>query len=146
LKPLPRQGARARVARKGCAIHRLFVYGSLAPGRPNAHVLADVPGRWEPATVAGTLHGQGWGAAMGFPGIVLGAGSGEVEGLVFSSEQLPAHWARLDAFEGEGYDRVATRARLAGGAEVDAWIYALPTCERSPARRAAACDPPGHAR
>ena len=30
-------------------INRLFVYGTLAPGRANAHVLADIPGTWEPA-------------------------------------------------------------------------------------------------
>lgn len=116
------------------------------PGQPNAHLLADVPGRWEPATLAGTLHGQGWGAAMGFPGIVPDDGGGEVEGFVFSSEQLPAHWARLDAFEGEGYDRVAARAKLAGGAEVDAWVYALPAGDHGPALHAAACDPAERAR
>ena len=81
--------------------HRLFVYGTLAPGRPNAHVLADVPGQWEPATVTGTLRQQGWGAEVGYPGIVLDARGGEVEGFLFSSEHLAECWARLDAFEGE---------------------------------------------
>ena len=52
-------------------IHRLFVYGTLAPGQPNAHVLGDVPGTWEPARVTGTLLPEGWGAAIGYPGIVL---------------------------------------------------------------------------
>jgi hypothetical protein len=51
--------------------HRPFVYGALAPGRPNEHVLADVPGEWEPGTVRGTLLQEGWGAAEGYPGIVL---------------------------------------------------------------------------
>ncbi len=81
---------------------RLFVYGTLAPGRSNAHVLADVPGQWEPATVKGTLVQEGWGAAEGYPGIVLDDDGGDVQGLLFSSEQLAEHWARLDAFEGEG--------------------------------------------
>ena len=40
--------------------NRLFVYGTLAPGRSNADVLADVPGVWEPATVTGTLLPEGW--------------------------------------------------------------------------------------
>lgn len=35
--------------------YQLFVYGTLAPGWPNEHVLADVPGGWEPATVTGRL-------------------------------------------------------------------------------------------
>ena len=80
---------------------RLFVYGTLAPGRKNAHVLANVPGTWEPATVRGTLHEQGWGAALGYPGIVLSEDGTEVRGFVFSSPDLPAHWDRLDAFEAD---------------------------------------------
>ena len=104
---------------------RLFVYGTLAPGRPNEHVLAGVPGTWEPATVRGTLFPEGWGAAAGYPGIVLSEDGDEVEGLVFSSPELPAHWARLDAFEGDGYVRVPVTARLEGGATVEAHVYAL---------------------
>jgi gamma-glutamylcyclotransferase (GGCT)/AIG2-like uncharacterized protein YtfP len=38
---------------------RPFVYGTLAPGRPNAHVLADLEATWEPAYVTGTLWEQG---------------------------------------------------------------------------------------
>lgn len=106
-------------------IHRLFVYGTLAPGRPNEHVLADVPGEWQPATVTGTLLQEGWGAAAGYPGIVLDEHGGEVQGLLFSSERLAEHWARLDEFEGEGYERVLTRARLEDGTAVDAYIYRL---------------------
>ncbi len=105
--------------------HRLFVYGTLAPGRPNEHVLADVPGEWEPATVAGTLFQEGWGAAAGFPGIVLDEHGGEVEGFLFSSESLAEHWARLDEFEGEGYERVVTTVKLKDATAVDAYIYAL---------------------
>ena len=104
---------------------RLFVYGTLAPGRPNAHMLADVPGRWEPATVNGILLPLGWGAAEGYPGIVLDAQGEEVQGLVFTSDELPKHWARLDDFEGEGYQRVSVAARLADGSRVDAHIYSL---------------------
>ena len=49
----------------------------------------------------------------------------EVQGLVFSSEQLAAHWSRLDEFEGEGYERVLTKARLQDGSVVDAYVYEL---------------------
>ncbi|MGW8592658.1 gamma-glutamylcyclotransferase [Dietzia sp. NPDC055340] len=38
---------------------QLFVYGTLAPGRPNAHVLADVPGARRPATISGSLYDRG---------------------------------------------------------------------------------------
>lgn len=105
--------------------HRLFVYGTLAPGRANAHVLAHVPGTWQPATVTGRLVEEGWGAAMGFPGIVVDADGDGVPGLVFSSEALADHWARLDAFEGDGYERVTVTATLADGSVVQADVYAL---------------------
>lgn len=104
---------------------RLFVYGSLAPGRTNAHVLAEVAGEWEPASVRGTLHAAGWGADLGFPGLVLDAEAGEVPGLLFSSDELPLHWARLDAFEGEGYRRVPVVAHRGDGTTVRAWAYCL---------------------
>ncbi|KAF1709028.1 gamma-glutamylcyclotransferase family protein [Pseudoxanthomonas sacheonensis] len=104
---------------------RLFVYGSLAPGRPNAHVLAEVPGTWETATVRGALRQQGWGAAIGYPGIVVDEGGGEVAGFVFSSGELGAHWTRLDRFEGEGYVRMLVPAKLETGTVVQAYIYAL---------------------
>lgn len=104
---------------------RLFVYGTLAPGRPNAHLLDDIPGTWSPATVRGTLYEEGWGAAVGYPGIVLDEIGAEVRGFIFSSGELAAHWRRLDEFEGEGYERVLAQATLENGTVVQAYIYAL---------------------
>jgi gamma-glutamylcyclotransferase (GGCT)/AIG2-like uncharacterized protein YtfP len=109
-------------------VDRLFVYGTLAPGRTNAHVLADVRGTWQAATVRGTRVAQGWGAAEGYPGLVPSADgeSGDVvHGFVFTSPMLPAHWRRLDDFEGEGYVRVTVRATLDTGIVVDAQVYAV---------------------
>ena len=106
-------------------LHRLFVYGTLAPGRANAHVLAPIPGEWEPATVTGTLLADGWGAAAGYPGLIPDEHGAEVAGLLFSSDALADHWARLDAFEGEGYRRVLTTATRADGTTVEAHVYAL---------------------
>lgn len=106
-------------------IERLFVYGTLAPGRPNAHMLADVRGHWEPATVRGRLFEQGWGAAAGYPGIVLDEQGEEVRGLIFSSDELAEHWQRLDEFEGAGYERARASALLVDGSRVEAYIYQL---------------------
>jgi len=105
--------------------NHLFVYGTLAPGRSNAHVLADVPGTWQPAQVRGTVHDVTWGPAAGYPGLVLDVNGGVVSGLVLTSDALPAHWARLDAFEGEGYARVPVRVRLEDGSAVQAFVYVL---------------------
>lgn len=106
-------------------IQRLFVYGTLAPGRPNAHILADVPGQWLPATVTGRLLPMGWGASAGYPGIILDEGGHEIEGFLFSSERLVDQWAILDELEGEDYERVLTTAKLRDGTEVDAHVYRL---------------------
>ncbi|REL36359.1 gamma-glutamylcyclotransferase family protein [Thalassotalea euphylliae] len=112
--------------------HRLFVYGTLAPGKPNEHILEDLKGDWQAATVSGTLYAEGWGAAMGYPGIVLtqeqpsSANQAEqVQGQLFTSEDLTAHWQRLDEFEGDGYQRVVAQVRLASGEQVPAYIYTL---------------------
>ena len=106
-------------------IQRLFVYGTLAPGRPNEHVLNEIGGSWEAATVTGTLHQEGWGATMGYPGIVLDERGNDIQGFVFSSERLSDHWAELDEFEGEAYERVLTKVTLKGNTTVDAYIYEL---------------------
>ena len=106
-------------------IERLFVYGSLAPGRPNEHVLSAIGGSWEAASVSGSLRQEGWGAAMGYPGIDLDEHGDEIQGSLFSSEKLSEHWAKLDAFEGESYERVLTKVKLTGNRTVDAYIYTL---------------------
>lgn len=101
--------------------HRLAVYGTLAPGRSNHHQLAALHGRWLLGQVRGTLHEDGW---HGYPGFVVGDDRPLVDVHVFESLDLPAHWDRLDAFEGPAYRRVAVRVETADG-PVDAWIYAL---------------------
>ena len=115
--------------------HCLFVYGTLAPGRPNAHVLAPIPGEWEPATVTGTLLPEGWGAAAGYPGLILDEHGAEVAGFLFSSHALAEHWPRLDAFEGEGYERVLTNAIRTDGTTVEAYVYALAASQPGGRRR-----------
>ena len=104
---------------------RLFVYGTLAPGRPNEHVLKHINGSWENASVRGTLHREGWGANLGYPAIVLDELGDKIAGYLFSSDELPEHWAKLDEFEGEAYERVLTVATLSDKSTVDAYIYAL---------------------
>jgi hypothetical protein len=45
--------------------------------------------------------------------------------MLFSSAMLSEHWTRLDHFEGDGYERVLTSARLQGGGTALAYIYVL---------------------
>jgi gamma-glutamylcyclotransferase (GGCT)/AIG2-like uncharacterized protein YtfP len=87
---------------------RLATYGTLAPGRPNHHQLDGLEGRWLEGRVHGTLIKAGWGATLGYPALVLDPHGPAVDVHVFESSDLLAHWARLDAFEGPGYQRVVT--------------------------------------
>ena len=48
--------------------HTLAVYGTLAPGQPNHHVLTPLGGEWTDGLVEGDLLPEGWGAALGYPG------------------------------------------------------------------------------
>ena len=106
-------------------IQRLFVYGTLAPGRTNEHLLKEIDGSWQDATVTGTLHPEGWGAAIGYPAIVLDEQGEEVEGFLFSSDKLSDHWTRLDDFEGKAYQRVLANVKLRDNTNLEAYVYAL---------------------
>jgi gamma-glutamylcyclotransferase (GGCT)/AIG2-like uncharacterized protein YtfP len=110
---------------------RLATYGSLAPGRPNHHHLADLRGRWFPGEVRGRLVEEGWGAPLGYPALVLDPDGPVVEVQVLESDDLAAHWARLDDFEGPGYRRVLAPVRTATG-EVEACLYVLAAPDGTP--------------
>ena len=105
-------------------IEALFVYGTLAPGCENEHLLASISGQWQAATVRGKVV-DGWGACEGYPVIILDDKQSLVHGLLFTSRDLSMHWQRLDEFEGEGYDRVSVSVALADGSLVEAQTYAL---------------------
>ena len=103
---------------------RLAVYGTLAPGRVNHHQISALAGKWQRGTVKGKLFSSGWGAALGFPGLILDPLGSLVDVDLFESSDLPRHWVRLDEFEGSGYRRVIATVNTEEG-ERSAWIYAL---------------------
>lgn len=102
--------------------HRLATYGTLAPGRPNHHQLAALRGEWSLGKVRGTLVANGWGAALGYPALILAEDGDEVEVHLFTSPDLPEHWDRLDAFEGSEYRRTEVEVETPEGAR-KAWMY-----------------------
>jgi len=107
---------------------RLVAYGTLGPGHPNHHQLSALPGRWFAGRVRGSLVEAGWGAELGYPGLVLDEKGPEFEVDVFESSVLPEQWDRLDAFEGPGYCRVAVDVATAEGAvPVSIYVLAQPT-------------------
>ena len=107
-------------------MQKLFVYGSLGPGRVNEHMLRNIGGTWKKGFVWGKLYEEGWGAEMGFPGIRLDRKVEMIRGHIFYSNELEQHWAELDEFEGEAYQRIKTTIILEDSKEeVDAYIYSL---------------------
>ncbi len=102
--------------------HCLATYGTLAPGRPNHHQLANLGGRWLTGTVRGHLVSKGWGAALGYPALILADDGDKMEVYLFQSPDLPQHWDRLDAFEGSEYRRSRVQVDTAEGL-LEAWIY-----------------------
>lgn len=111
----------------------LFVYGTLAPGEVNAHVLGAIDGSWTKAKVGGVLCDQRWGAAHGFPGLRLfrsiasadDAPSHFVSGLLFESEGLSKIWPALDEFEGADYRCELTQAIFEDGMTKPCVVYAV---------------------
>lgn len=107
-------------------MEKLFVYGTLRPGKPNEHILKKIGGSWKQAYVWGKLFKEGWGAEMGFPGIRLDHPTEKIEGYVFYSDKLTENWDMLDDFEGEAYQRINTEVTLTKENEkTEAFIYVL---------------------
>ncbi len=106
-------------------MEKLFIYGTLAPGRSNEHKLSDIDGIWEEGIVKGVLHQEGWGSDLGFPGIILDENANEIKGFLFTSKELYKKLDELDSFEGEEYRRVLVKVTLNGGNTTYAYIYEL---------------------
>jgi len=106
------------------AANRLATYGTLAPGRVNYGQLQDLNGRWLQGTVTGRLVQAGWGATLGFPGLILDPAGEEVAVHLFESADLPDHWDRLDAFEGDAYRRILVPVRTRDGI-LDSFLYEI---------------------
>jgi gamma-glutamylcyclotransferase (GGCT)/AIG2-like uncharacterized protein YtfP len=103
---------------------RLIVYGSLAQGAANAHILAPYEGVWLRGSVTGELESAGWGSVQGYPGIRLIPSAPRIAVWVFCSKHLPSLWTDLDRFEGPDYRRTITEVTIEE-ADVQAQIYEL---------------------
>ena len=95
-------------------MNRRLVHGSLAPWHSNAHIMQDMPGRWEAASVRVSVLCLSWGAGQGYPALEPNLTADPVAGRVFTSEVLSAHLAWLDACEGEPWQRVTVARHAAG--------------------------------
>lgn len=118
--------------------HTLAVYGSLAPGRSNYHIVAPLGGEWTEGLVEGDLVPVGWGVALGYPAFRPRAGGTAVAVHVLISPLLATAWPGLDRFEGAEYQRIlipvfspgpADERRLVTVANLYATVEARLACE-----------------
>ena len=86
--------------------HTLAVYGTLAPGQPNHHVVALLEGEWTDCLIEGDLLPEGWGAALGYPGFRPRVGGDAVAVQVLTTPSMASAWPTLDRFEGPEYQRI----------------------------------------
>jgi len=107
-------------------MQKLFVYGTLRPGYANEHIMNNIGGDWQAATIKGTWYEEGWGFENhGLRGMVVDAQGEVIPGYIFTSDNLNDNWATLDEFEGSDYERVETHAVTPDGDTVDVFVYAL---------------------
>lgn len=102
----------------GCH-RRLAVYGTLAPGRENHAELLACAGTW----TRGAVHGH---LGMRDHPVLRPDPTGPAVAVdLLTSDALPAHWPRLDEFEGEDYRRVLIGVRCGATHWTVANLYAF---------------------
>ncbi len=101
-------------------IDRLFAYGTLL----DANTVESIIGEgligtvaWLPAHRRVRLKG------LPYPGLVVHTAS-KTEGRMYDGVR-PAHWKKLDDYEGPVYERVKVMVLLADGSLTEAFTYAL---------------------
>jgi gamma-glutamylcyclotransferase (GGCT)/AIG2-like uncharacterized protein YtfP len=83
----------------------LAVYGTLAPGQSNHHMVADIDGRWYEVAIRGQRFQAVWSGTFGYPGFTADPDGPLQPAMVLASAEWADHWDRLDRFEGPGYER-----------------------------------------
>jgi gamma-glutamylcyclotransferase (GGCT)/AIG2-like uncharacterized protein YtfP len=86
--------------------HTLAVYGTLAPGQPNHHVVEPFGGEWTDSIIEGDLLPEGWAADLGYPGFRPRVGGAAVAVQVLTAPLMATAWPTLDRFEGPEYQRI----------------------------------------
>ena len=97
---------------------RFAAYGTLQPGRQNHHWLDGVHGTWQPGFVHGHVR-----VIDGYPVLRLDPDGDRVPVGLLTSEQLPAHWPKLDELEGANYRRSLVAVHGEAGPLAVATIY-----------------------
>ena len=85
---------------------KLAVYGTLAPGESNFHVVQSLGGEWSQGRVQGVRFTLQVGHDVGYPGFRWIPDDPPLPIHLLTSAQLPGDWDRLDRFEGADYCRI----------------------------------------
>lgn len=86
--------------------HKLIVFGTLSPGNSKDHVVSYLRGIWDHCKINGTISESG-----GYPFFELNPAAPSIDARLFINDDLPAHWDRLDHFEGLEYIRTLIPTR-----------------------------------
>ena len=105
----------------------LIIYGTLAPGRQNHHIIEHVKGVWKEGIIRGKLESSGWGAHLGYKAFRHGESELQeiIKAFVFFSDELLDNWKMRDEFEGDEYKRILAKYELDNGETGVGYIYAL---------------------
>lgn len=106
----------------------LIIYGSLAPGEKNHHIISHIEGNWQKATIRGQIIDNGWSVdRSGYPQFKIVEDEQKadlIDVMAFTSNQLERHWKSLDEFEAsEDYKRITIPCILENGQHRIAYIY-----------------------
>lgn len=106
----------------------LIIYGSLAPGEKNHHIISHIPGEWHRATIKGKIKDNGWSDnRSAYPEFNRVKDESEAETIhvqAFISKELHQYWTDIDEFEGtELYGRKPIDCVLENGQKTTAFIY-----------------------
>lgn len=104
-------------------VERLIVYGTLAPGAPNHGQLRSIAGHWRQGWIHGDLLPEGWGSANGYPALRWRPAGPRVPAWLLESREMPAHWERIDEYEGGDYQRRPIPFETAGGGTIEGYCY-----------------------
>lgn len=104
-------------------LERLIVYGTLAPGAPNHGEVRSITGHWRQGWIHGDLLPEGWGSANGYPALRWRQAGPRVPAWLLESREMPAHWKRLDDYEGAEYQRRPIPFEIPGGGTAEGYCY-----------------------
>ncbi|MDH4279096.1 MAG: gamma-glutamylcyclotransferase [Acidimicrobiia bacterium] len=83
----------------------LAFYGTLRPGESNHRLVRDIPGKWVEGVIRGYVFEVTWSSYEGYPGFVPDPDGHRIPVSVLVSDEWDRHVAKVDEFEGAGYER-----------------------------------------